>query len=162
MLTFQAFEQVESIILWGLTATVVMTTIMLGSQGLGFSRLSLPFLVGTFFTGNRRWANIVGVGVYLIGGWFFTFFYYLIFIGVGQPTVWLGTATGLLHGLFLLVVLLPLLPQFHPRMATEYDGPTEHQRLEPPGFLGLNFGFRTPLVTLLGHVVFGAILGAAL
>ena len=161
MLTFHAMEQIESILIWGLTATVVMSTIMQGSQGLGLSRLSLPFLVGTFFTGNRRWASMVGVMVYLIGGWFFALFYYLLFLGIGHPTLWLGVVIGLLHGLFLLVVLLPLLPQFHPRMATEYDGPTDTRRLEPPGFLGLNFGYRTPLVALVGHTAFGAILGAA-
>jgi len=32
-----------------------MTTIFQGSQGLGVSRLSLPFLVGTFFTSNCLW-----------------------------------------------------------------------------------------------------------
>jgi hypothetical protein len=161
MLTAQAMEQIESILLWGLAATVVMTTLLQGSQGLGLSRLSLPFLVGTFFTGNRRWASMVGVLVYIIGGWFFAFFYYLIFLGIGKSTLWIGFLIGLLHGLFLLVVLLPLLPQFHPRMATEYDAPTDTRRLEPPGFLGLNFGYRTPLVALVGHVTFGAILGAA-
>lgn len=42
------------LVLWGLIATVTMTAILQASQGLGFSRLSLPFLVGTFFTGDRR------------------------------------------------------------------------------------------------------------
>jgi uncharacterized membrane protein YagU involved in acid resistance len=161
MLTMQALQEFERILLWGLTATVVMTTVMQGSQGLGFSRLSLPFLAGTFFTGNRRWASVVGLLVYLIGGWIFAFFYFLLFLGIGQATLWLGVVIGFLHGLFLLVALLPLLPQFHPRMATEYDGPTDRRRLEPPGFLGLNFGYRTPLVALTGHVIYGAILGAA-
>lgn len=156
------FEELERIFIWGLTATVVMTTIMQGSQGLGLSRLSLPFLVGTFFTGNRRWASMVGLLVYLIGGWCFAVFYFLLFTGIGHPTLWLGIIIGLIHGLFLLVALLPLLPQFHPRMATEYDGPTNTRRLEPPGFMGLNYGYRTPLVALVGHIAYGAILGAAL
>jgi hypothetical protein len=45
-------------------------------------------------------------------------------------------------------------------MATEYDGPTPRRRLEPPGFMGLNYGDGTPLTTSLALVVYGMILGA--
>ena len=31
--------------------------------------------------------------------------------------------------------------------------------LEPPGFLMLNYGARTPLVTLVAHIAYGAIVG---
>jgi GH15 family glucan-1,4-alpha-glucosidase len=31
---------------------------------------------------------------------------------------------------------------------------------EPPGFLLLNYGRQTPLVTVLGHIVYGAIVGS--
>ena len=44
-------------------------------------------------------------------------------------------------------------------MASEYDRPTNTRVLEPPGFLGLNYGHRTPLTTLLGQIVYGATLG---
>jgi hypothetical protein len=44
-------------------------------------------------------------------------------------------------------------------MASEYDGPTELRQLEPPGFMGTNYGLRTPLTTLLGQAVYGATLG---
>ena len=45
-----------------------MTSILQGSQGLGLSRLSLPFLVGTFFTSNRNRATVIGFLVYTLGG----------------------------------------------------------------------------------------------
>jgi hypothetical protein len=32
--------------------------------------------------------------------------------------------------------------------------------LEPPGFMALNYGIRTPISVLFSHFVFGAILGA--
>jgi hypothetical protein len=44
-------------------------------------------------------------------------------------------------------------------MASEYDGATATRQLEPPGFMGLNYGQRTPLTTLLGQAVYGAVLG---
>jgi hypothetical protein len=147
------------VILWGFIATVAMTTILEGSQGLGFSRMSLPFLVGTFVTGQRRWAYVAGFGVYVVGGLLFALLYFLLFASVGIYTWWIGALAGLLHGIFLLVCGLPLLPFIHPRMASEYHGATECRQLEPPGFLALNYGFATPATTLLGHLVYGLTLG---
>ena len=160
MLISAVFEKIELLILWGLVATSAMTIILEGSQGLGLSRLSLPFLVGTMFTGNRWRASISGFVVYFIGGWLFAFLYLLIFLSVGKSTWWIGGIIGLAHGFFVLVVILPVLPYMHPRLATEYDGPTSVRRIEPPGFMGLNYGYRTPFTTLLGHGCYGMILGA--
>ena len=67
-----------------------------------------------------------------------------------------------MHGLFLLVSALPLLPFIHPRIASEYHGATVKWQLEPPGFLALNYGYGTPLTTLLAQIVYGAVLGGFL
>ena len=155
-----ALSQIESILLWGLVATVAMTTVMYGSQGLGLSRLSLPFLLGTALTADRNWANVLGFTLYTLGGWLFAFLYFLAFFYLGAATWWLGGLLGVLHGLFLLVAVLPVAPYAHPRMASEYDGPTDTRQLEPPGFMGLNYGYRTPLVTLAAQSIYGVVLGA--
>ncbi|MGE3280036.1 MAG: hypothetical protein AB7O13_03365 [Alphaproteobacteria bacterium] len=151
-----------TIALWGFAATVVMTTIMYGSQMAGLSRLSLPFLVGTCLTADRDRATILGFIAYLIGGWLFAAIYAALFAALGGASWWIGAVIGLLHGLFLLAVMLPVLPHFHPRMASEYDGPSDVRRLEPPGFLGLNYGFRTPVTTLLAQTAYGLTLGVFL
>ena len=44
-------------------------------------------------------------------------------------------------------------------MASEQRGPTPTRLLEPPGFLALHYGRRTPVIVLAGHAVYGAILG---
>jgi hypothetical protein len=150
---------ISYLILWGLIATVAMTSVLEGSRGLGFSRMSLPFLVGTLFVGNRQWALIVGFVLYTIGGWLFAFLYFLLFASVGIYTWWFGAIAGALHGLFLLVAALPLLPFIHPRMASEYHGATTRRQLEPPGFLAMNYGYGTPASTLLGQTIYGATLG---
>lgn len=160
MLIGVAAQYIELVLLWGLVGTVALSTLLAGSQGLGFTRLSLSFLVGSMFSGNRHHAAVIGFAVYLVGGWVFALIYFLLMAHVGVATWWFGGLLGLLHGLFVLIVILPLLPSLHPRMATEYDGPTATRRLEPPGFLGLNYGYRTPLTTIVGHVIYGAILGA--
>jgi uncharacterized membrane protein YagU involved in acid resistance len=152
-------SHLPNLLIWGLVATTAMTTILLASQGLGLTRLSLPFLVGTVFTGNRDRAIVVGFIFYVIGGWIFAFLYFLFFASIQRATWWLGAVLGVLHGVFLLVCALPLLAHVHPRMASEHDGPRRTYMLEPPGFLALNYGFRTPLTTLLAQAVYGATLG---
>lgn len=155
-----AFSQLEPILLWSLIGTMALTTILSGSQGLGLSRLSLPFLVGTIFTGNRHRAAALGALFYMFGGFLFGFVYFLVMAHMGKANWWIGALLGGLHGLFLLTAVLPVLPHMHPRMASEYDGPSGKRRLEPPGFLGLNYGYRTPVTTLIAHAAYGAILGA--
>jgi hypothetical protein len=66
----------------------------------------------------------------------------------------------LVHGSFLLLAVMLMLPGLHPRMASEQRGPEPTRNLEPPGFLALNYGRRTPLSVILAHLMYGAILGA--
>ena len=150
----------QSILLWGFVASAAMATVLEGSQFMRLSRLSLPFLFGTFVTVDRHRAMILGFFLYLLGGWAFAALYFLLFADIGLATWWLGAIIGVLHGAFLLLVFLPMLPHIHPRMASEFDGPGGAARLEPPGFAGLNYGRRTPLTTLLGQLCYGLILGA--
>ncbi|HET6568767.1 MAG TPA: hypothetical protein VFG50_12440 [Rhodothermales bacterium] len=151
---------VGSILLWGFTGTVVLTTIMAASQGAGWSRMSLPFMLGTMFTPDRLRAYLLGSGVHLLNGWIFSILYALAFESWGRAAWWLGAGIGFVHGAFVLVVLMPVLPGMHPRMASEHRGPSPTRLLEPPGFLALNYGRRTPLVTLFAHLVYGTILGS--
>jgi hypothetical protein len=151
---------VGSITLWGFVATLVMTSMTSASQALGWSRMGLPFIVGTMVTPNRDRAAFVGFLIHMANGWLFAGVYALAFESLGRATWWLGGAGGLLHGFVVLLVVLPMLPGLHPRMASERHGPTPTRQLQPPGFLGLHYGRRTPLVALASHVIYGAILGA--
>lgn len=155
-----AAHAILEILLWGLIATLAMSAVLFTSQNLGWSRLDLPFLLGTLFTGERYAANILGFALVVLGGWFIAFFYYLLFAAIGKANWWLGGVFGFVHGLVLLTALLPLLPYIHPRIASEYDGPTLQRRLEPPGFLALHYGYRTPVVALTAQTLYGIILGA--
>ena len=155
-------REIVRLLIWGFVATAALSAVMFAAQRLGYSRLSLPFLIGTLFTGDRSAANAAGLVVYLLGGWLFAFIYYFVFASIGRTGWGLGAALGGAHGFILLVMLLPMLPHLHPRMATEYDGPRGERTLQPPGFLALHYGWRTPLTTVLAHAVYGAILGAQL
>lgn len=150
---------VAAMLLWGFVATVMLSTLMAAAQGLGLSRMSLPLMLGTLFTADYRRALVIGFLLHFINGWVFALFYALVFEDFGRAAWWLGGVAGLVHGLAVLIALMPILPAIHPRMASENRGPEPTKALEPPGFLALHYGRQTPLVTLVAHIVYGAILG---
>jgi hypothetical protein len=150
---------VGSWLLWGFVSTVVLTTILAGSQGLGMTRMNIPYMLGTIFTPDRDRAKVMGILLHFVNGWFFSLLYVLAFELWGVSTWWLGMFIGLVHASFVLTVAMPVLPGMHPRMANEQYGPTVVRQLEPPGFLALHYGIRTPISVLLAHAVFGSILG---
>jgi hypothetical protein len=150
----------SSWLLWGFVGTVVLTTILAGSQSLGMTRMNLPYLLGTMLVPDRDRAKLIGILFHFFNGWLFSLVYIAAFHAWGMATWWLGAATGLVHASFVLTVGMAVLPAMHPRMANEQYGPTVVRQLEPPGFLALHYGIRTPVSVLLAHAVFGAILGS--
>jgi hypothetical protein len=146
-------------LLWGFVATLVLTTIMAGSQGLRLTRMNLPYMLGAMFTPSRDRAKLIGLGVHMLNGWLFSLLYVAAFHESGQATWWAGAAVGFVHAAFVLTAGMRLLPGLHPRMATEQQGPDVMRQLEPPGFLALNYGYQTPLSVLVAHLAYGIILG---
>lgn len=148
-----------SYMLWGFAATVVLTTIIAAGQWLGWSRMSMTLLLGTMVTPYRDRAEAIGFGIHFVNGWIFAIVYVAVFEALGMATWWLGAFIGVMHAAFVLGVAMPVLPGMHPRMAGETRGPTPTRQLQPPGFLGLNYGQQTPTLSVVAHVAYGAILG---
>jgi hypothetical protein len=147
---------------FGLGATVALTTIMLLAQLAGLSRMDIPMMLGTMFAEDTDRARVVGFFVHLVNGQVFGLFYAAAFSLLGLATWWLGALFGAFHGLAALIVIVPLLPGVHRRMASERGGPRLDAVLEPPGLFALNYGRETPAVTLVAHIIYGAVLGAFL
>jgi len=147
-------------LLWGFIATLVLTTLMAGSQGLGFTRINLPYMLGTMVTPNRDRAKLVGFFLHLLNGWIFSLIYVAAFHLWGDAAWWGGALMGLVQAGFVLTAGMRLMPCLHPRMASEEQGPDLMRQLEPPGFLALNYGIQTPISVVIAHIVFGIILGA--
>lgn len=117
-------------------------------------------MLGTIATPHRARAMLLGFVAHLLFGVAFAVLYALVFESWGRAMWWTGALLGFYHGAFVLAVVTSLLPTIHPRMAGKHHGPTPTRQLEPPGFMALNYGRRTPLVTLAAHIVYGVILGA--
>jgi hypothetical protein len=147
----------------GFVGTLVLTTMLSTASEFGLTRMDLPFLLGTILTSDRSRAKAVGYAMHFASGLLFALAYFLVFSAVNENGWALGALFGLVHGLFASIALVTvLLPVIHPRMGTPMSAAANRPLLEPPGFLMLNYGRRTPLVTIAGHVAYGAIIGAFL
>ena len=151
--------------LWGALAggfvgTLLLTTGMVAATELRLTRIDLPFLLGTAVTADRIRARALGYGLHFVFGLLFAALYYAVFQAIGHAGWWLGMALGLVHALFAGTALVNLiLPLVHPRMATGFSSARSAPLLEPPGFLLLNYGPSTPVVMLVVHAVYGAVVG---
>jgi hypothetical protein len=147
---------------YGLVATAALTAVMIGAQLAGLTRLDVPLMLGTVVIADPDRARVAGALIHLVNGQAFALGYAAVFAASGESTWWAGAALGAVHGAVALLVIVPLLPGVHPRMASERAGLSSTAALEPPGLLGLNYGRETPLVTMLAHVAFGLALGVLL
>jgi hypothetical protein len=144
----------------GFVGTFVLTTGLRAASELGLTRVDLPFLLGTALTDDRGRAKVLGYLAHFGFGLLFACGYYLVFLAIGRSGWLLGAVFGLAHGLFAGTALVNiLLPVVHPRMGRPWTDATSSPFVEPPGFMLLNYGRGTPIVTTLAHVVYGAIVG---
>lgn len=139
--------------------TLVMTAVMEAAQAARLSRMSLPYILGALVSERRVVIRVVGFAIHLINGLIFALAYALLFEAVGRSDWWIGALVGAAHGVFALILILPVLQDVHPRMARMDQGPDPTPMLQPPGFLALNYGSRTPTIALIAHVIYGAIVG---
>jgi len=151
---------IGSWLLAGFVATLVLTTLTRAASELGLTRMDIPFLLGTAVTENRRRAKGIGYIFHFLLGIVFALLYAAVFAALGRSSWWIGALLGILHALFTGTVLLNvLLPIVHPRIGTPDTAADEICLLEPPGFLMLNYGRNSFLVSLAAHIAYGAIIG---
>ena len=144
----------------GFVGTLVLTTLLRAGSELRLTRIDLPFLLGTVFSDDRSRAKAIGYLLHFVNGLVFALLYYAVFRAVHHAGWWLGAVFGLAHGLFAGTAHVNiLLPAVHPRMGTPASTTNRLALLEPPGFMMLNYGLSTPLISLAAHALYGALVG---
>jgi hypothetical protein len=144
----------------GFAGTIVLTSGLRAASEFHLTRMDIPFLLGTAFFSDRVRAKAAGYLLHFLFGLGFALVYFALFRAVGEASWWLGALFGAAHATFAGTALVNiLLPVVHPRMGTATSAADSSPLLEPPGFLLLNYGASTPLVTMLVHLAYGAIVG---
>jgi hypothetical protein len=155
-----AMNIVWSALAGGFVGTLVLTTIVRAAAEFGITRMDFAFLLGTIVTEDRRKAKAIGYVFHFLLGLVFALAYVAFFQVIDRSSWWIGALLGALHAIFTSTVLVnELLPVVHPRMATPDTAANQYALIEPPGFMMLNYGRNTSLVSLVAHIAFGAIVG---
>jgi hypothetical protein len=145
----------------GFLGTIVLTTILRGASELRLTRIDLPFLLGTALTTDRTRAKAAGYALHFAFGLLFALAYAAVFAVADRAGVAFGASLGFVHAVFAGTALVNvLLPVVHPRMGTGFDAAGATPLLEPPGFMLVNYGRRTPVAMIVAHLLYGAIVGA--
>jgi hypothetical protein len=144
----------------GFVGTIVLTTLLRAASELGLTRMDLPFLLGTAFISDRRRAKALGYALHFLAGLGFALVYYLVFRAIGMSGWAPGALLGLAHALFAGTALVnELLPLVHPRLGTPSTSAGSVALLEPPGFMMMNYGLGTPVVSVVAHIAYGTVVG---
>lgn len=141
-----------SAIFWGVAATVVMTLLMSAAKATGMTKMDLLNLLGSVvMRPNTGGARALGGAIHLMNG---------ALLGIGfafaaalfdvEATWW----SGLLWGGLLWVCAMWMMTSIgalHPAV--------RRGEIRDPGGAAKNFGRMTPVGSLVGHLVFGLVLG---
>ncbi|MBV9772600.1 MAG: hypothetical protein JO040_01535 [Gemmatimonadetes bacterium] len=146
-----------SAILWaGFVATTLAAAALRLFRSFGWTEFSPAAQVGCFFVNNPRIPLAESLGLlvlFLVGTSLLAWLYAAVMRGMGGPSLGSGALLGVVQG----VAVVALLPSLGKVSACVKNG-----SVPAPGRLGLEWGRGTPAGIVLGHLVYGAALGATL
>ena len=141
------------VIIAGLSAAVVFSMFTAMARAMGMTTMSIEKTLGAMFAEGTI-ANVIGTLMHLVSGIVFAFVYAVIFaaVGAGASNGWLiGGILGLAHGLMVGAVVMPMMGTIHPAVKAG--------TMTAPGFFAINRGEATPAGMIVGHIIFGVVLG---
>jgi hypothetical protein len=143
---------VRRAILAGLVGTAALTLILAWGPTVGAPALNLPLWDGTFFTLNLGVAVTLGYIVHFAIGVALALLYQnRVAPRLSGEGWWRGAIFGFGVWSVLMVLGLPLFDWLDPLV--------QNGLLTAPGFFALGLGATAPVMLLLAHLVYGAIVG---
>lgn len=141
-----------SAIVWGAVATIAFTLFSMMGKAMGMTRMDLLDLLGSAVAppGSGA-AKAVGAVVHLTNGVLLAVFWAFGVALVDLPANWVTALAWSALLWVLALLMMTTIGSVHPaiRRGTQTD----------PGPAATNFGRMTPMGSLVGHLVYGAVLG---
>ncbi len=141
----------KKLLLAGFAATVAMTALMYMAPMMGMPKMDIATMLGTMILASPGPAFWVGMMIHFMMG---TVLFPAIYGFALQPSS-NGTGRGVAFGLVLWaaanLMVMPMMGVIHPMVKSGM--------MPAPGFLMLNLGIMAPVGSLIGHLVYGALLG---
>ena len=139
-------------IVWGVVATLAFTLFSIMGEAMGMTRMDILDLLGSMMAqpGSTA-ARAIGAMIHHANGALLAIAWAYEVALIGLPANWL---TGLAWGAILTALALLMMSTMgavHPAIRKGEQ--------EDPGLMATNFGAMTPLGSLMGHLVYGLVLG---
>lgn len=139
-------------VLWGIVATAAFTGFMMMGKAMGMTRMDLLDLLGSMFQRPHTPASrATGAAIHHINGALLAVAWVYGVQLINWPANWL---TAMIWGAALWALALLILTSIggvHPAVRRGEE--------EDPGTAATNLGRMTPAGSLMGHLVYGAVLG---
>jgi hypothetical protein len=136
----------------GLSATAALTAATYAGNRLGVTRLDFPTLLGTMVTRQQPAARRLGWGLHALNGVALAAAYRELMNRTSVPKAgWSGALVGLAHGV-LSLAFMGAAPKVHPRPFAGGVRPVSATAYGPGWIPGM----------LLGHALYGAVVGSCL
>ncbi len=141
-------------VLAGFIGTVAMTLLMYGGPIMGFPSMDIATMLGTMFVADPAAAFLPGLAIHFTIGLALAVGYAVLFARVLPGTPWLrGALYALVPWLTAMVAVMPMMALVHPMVLAG--------AMPAPGFFLTAMGtILAPLGSLMGHLVYGAVVGA--
>jgi hypothetical protein len=135
-------------LLAGVLGAVVISAVSAIARGVGVP-LDLEYVLGSSIVREEMAAYMIGLVMWCALGGVLGLCYAAILRGAEGAGAFTGATIGLVHAL-VVGVLLALLPVFHPAIP---------EQIAQPGMLMIERGIAASLLFIVGHVMFGALMG---
>ncbi|WP_165985231.1 hypothetical protein [Streptomyces sp. YIM 98790] len=149
----------------GFCGALIMTVMMVMMRSAGMTRMDMALMQGAMFTGEETKARAMGMFTHLVimGALVFGMLYaalFALFDTSAGNAWWVGGLIGVVHGL-IAGMAMAMMPAMHPRMrkTAAAQEPAQPLELDPPGMFARNYGSATPPGIIMGHVVYGLVVG---
>ena len=142
---------ITAAVIAGLAAAVAFSMFTGMARAMGMTTMSIEKTLGAMF-GEGPTAAFAGWVMHLVSGIIFALIYAYMFSVIEVTNGWLiGGIIGLVHGLIIGAMVMPMMGVMHPAVRSG--------AITAPGFFAVNAGAMTPMGLVVGHILFGAVLG---
>lgn len=151
----------------GLVGTGAMSAMMQLAASMGLTRMPpMPLVIGSMMSGDKEKASRIGLMIHFVvmGTLVFGIGYAALFAAFDDASIGAGALIGLVHGVVVGAMAMPMMAAIHPRMAASAGSAGSvtveggQVSLSAPGVFGTRWGGMTPIGMIAGHVVFGVVM----
>lgn len=158
----------------GFAGNVALSLLTAVAKAVGLTRMPpMPMILGSMMVARRKLIRPIGLLIHyvVLGAVVFGLIYGALFTAFDSAAWWVGALIGLVHGVLVAAVVIPMMPAVHPRMRRQasvartrgappqpvVQHPNGTVDLAAPGLLSRGYGAMTPVGIVVAHVAYGVV-----